>query len=246
MFTERRRHPRVRVLLDGHWTSRSSGAFYQLADLSLGGCFLQARKTPAPGQTGTITIYFKHDGPMSLEGEVVHVPAKGGFGFRFSHLTSSKEFQLSIQLETLKDQEHVDRFPVRAYVWKTKGGPHRAAPAAEPPTEAEEESDGSRTPKVPPDAVPIDGQWRTSSAGHFCRVLNVSLGGCFAKSPTAPPAQEMTTMTIYFGKHGPMSVKGRVVHAEPKNGFGFAFEGLLLEVKYELGQHLDSLKFGNY
>ena len=53
-------------------------------------------------------------------------------------------------------------------------------------------------------------------------------------------------MTIYFGKHGPLTMKGRVVHDEPKLGFGFEFQDLKREAKYQLGEHLESLKTGNY
>jgi hypothetical protein len=77
-------------------------------------------------------------------------------------------------------------------------------------------------------------------------VLNVSLGGCFARSPATPPPEGTTMMTMYFGKHGPISLKGRVVHAEPKTGFGFEFQDLQREVRFQLGEHLESLKTGNY
>lgn len=149
--TERRKHPRVRVLLDGHWNAKSASGFYQLVDLSLGGCFLQARgKAPAAGQTGTLTIYFKHDGPMSLEGEVVHTSPMNGVGLRFAHLTASHQFQLGIQLDTLKDEEYADRFPVRAYVWKTRGGPSRRGTAdTDSPPAKEEVSHGPGTAKTP-------------------------------------------------------------------------------------------------
>jgi hypothetical protein len=148
--SERRKHPRIRVLLDGHWQAKSASGFYQLADLSLGGCFLQARsKAPPVGQTGTLTIYFKHDGPMSLEGEVVHLQPTGGVGLRFSHLTSSHEFQLGNQLETLKDEEYADRFPVRAYVWRSRDDVGQPAEAVETPDAKDAASHGHRTTKVP-------------------------------------------------------------------------------------------------
>jgi hypothetical protein len=53
-------------------------------------------------------------------------------------------------------------------------------------------------------------------------------------------------MTIYFGKHGPLTIKGRVVHEEAKQGFGFEFEDLKREARFQLGEHLESLKTGNY
>ena len=58
VVVERRKHPRVRVALDGHWQAESTPGFYQVADLSLGGCLIHALKTPALGHTGTLTIYF--------------------------------------------------------------------------------------------------------------------------------------------------------------------------------------------
>ena len=95
-------------------------------------------------------------------------------------------------------------------------------------------------------SIPIDGQWRGGASGSFCRVMNVSMGGCFARASTAPNLEEPATVTIYFGKHGPLSFKGKVVHAEAKAGFGVQFEPLHHELKLQLTQHLDCLKIGNY
>lgn len=105
---------------------------------------------------------------------------------------------------------------------------------------------GQERRKHPRVKVPIDGQWRSASAGHFCRVLNVSMGGCFAKSPTAPDSAETTTMTMYFGKHGPLTIKGTIVRAAANEGFGLAFDQLNHVLKLQLGQHLQSLKMGDY
>ena len=142
---ERRKHPRVRVALDGHWKAESRPGFYHVADLSLGGCFIHAHTQPALGQTGTLTIYFKHDGPMVIDGEVISESREGGFALRFPHLTSSDEFQLGMQLETLKFDEYVDHFPVSAYVWKTR----KPAAAAEPPAKKEKRADVPEKAKTP-------------------------------------------------------------------------------------------------
>jgi hypothetical protein len=148
VLIERRRHPRLRVLLDGHWRAESAPGFYQLANLSLGGCFIQARRLPRPGELGTLTIYFKQDGPMTLEAEVVHVSTPSGFAVRFAHPTSSHEFQLGIQLEILKDDENVDHFPLSAYIWKTTK-PQLEESAPPGPSEPEvEEAHGSGTKKT--------------------------------------------------------------------------------------------------
>jgi PilZ domain-containing protein len=105
---------------------------------------------------------------------------------------------------------------------------------------------GQERRKHPRVTVPIDGQWRSAASGHFCRVLNVSLGGCFARSPATPPPEGTAMITMYFGKHGPLTIKGRVVHEEPKQGFGFEFQDLKREARFQLGEHLESLKTGNY
>ena len=86
---------------------------------------------------------------MVVDGEVVPASRVGGFAVRFPHLTSSHEFQLSIQLETLKDEEYFDHFPVSAYVWKTRK-PQPDQPASDdPPEPKEEHSHGPRTTKTP-------------------------------------------------------------------------------------------------
>jgi hypothetical protein len=72
------------------------------------------------------------------------------------------------------------------------------------------------------------------------------MGGCFARSPATPPPAGTATLTMYFGKHGPLSVKGRVVHAGQKMGFGLEFLELQRELKHRLGENLESLKTGNY
>lgn len=154
VLIERRKHPRVRVLLDGHWKAESAPGFYQLADLSLGGCFLQAHTLPVLGQTGTLTIYFKHDGPMAVDGEVVSASREGGFALRFPHLTSSHEFQLSIQLETLKDEEYFDRFPISAYVWKTRKPRLDPSETDDTPEPEKEHSHAPGTSKTPPGEDP--------------------------------------------------------------------------------------------
>lgn len=105
---------------------------------------------------------------------------------------------------------------------------------------------GQERRKHPRVNVPIDGQWHSAASGHFCRVLNVSLGGCFARSPTTAPPPGPAMMTMYFGKHGPLTVRGHVVHAEPLMGFGFQFEDLQSEARFQLDEHLESLKTGNY
>jgi hypothetical protein len=148
VLIERRQHPRVRVLLDGHWKSEAGAGFYQLANLSLGGCFIQTTRLPQPGDTGSVTIYFKHDGPMTVEAEVVHVSTSIGFAVRFPSLTSSHRFQLGIQLDTLKDDENVDHFPMSAYIWKTAKPQTEESPPPGPSDREVEEVHGSGAKKA--------------------------------------------------------------------------------------------------
>jgi PilZ domain-containing protein len=119
---ERRSHPRVRVALDGLWQAASKSGFYRVADLSLGGCFLQSSTSPAAGDTGLLTIYFPDEGPLVFKTEVVYANPCGGFAVRFPRLTGSHLFQLGIVLQSLKEKEHLHGLPIRAYIWSRRTG----------------------------------------------------------------------------------------------------------------------------
>ena len=119
---ERRNHPRVRVALDGLWQGASRGGFYRIADLSLGGCFLQSSTSPASGEKGTLTIYFPDEGPMVFKGEVVYANPCGGFAVQFPPMSGSHLFQLGIVLQSLKEKEHLNGLPIRAYIWSRRKG----------------------------------------------------------------------------------------------------------------------------
>jgi len=126
---ERRSHPRVRVALDGLWQGASRGGFYRLADLSLGGCFLQATTSPPAGENGKLTIYFPDEGPMVFKGEVIYANPCGGFAVHFPRLTGPHLFQLGIVLQSLKEKEHLHGLPIRAYIWSRRaGGQPRSLP----------------------------------------------------------------------------------------------------------------------
>jgi PilZ domain len=148
VLNERRQHPRLRVILDGHWKAESAPGFYQVSNLSLGGCFIQSLKLPRPGETGAVTIYFRNDGPMTMEAEVVHVSTAVGFAVRFPNLTSSHQFQLGMQLETLKDDENVDHFPLSAYIWKTTKPQTEESPPPDPSDREVEEVHDSGAKKA--------------------------------------------------------------------------------------------------
>ena len=89
-------------------------------------------------------------------------------------------------------------------------------------------------------AVPIDGRWLGESGGTTCQVVNISLGGCFVRT-LAPSVEGLGVLRLMFGRT-PLSVAGRIVHAERGRGFGVKFQDVSSDVRSQLEQHLDALK----
>lgn len=89
-------------------------------------------------------------------------------------------------------------------------------------------------------AIPVDGRWLGDSGGTTCQVLNISLGGCFVRT-SAAAVDGLGVLRLLFGRT-PLSIAGRVVHAERGRGFGLKFQDVSPEVRSELQRHLEELK----
>jgi hypothetical protein len=89
-------------------------------------------------------------------------------------------------------------------------------------------------------AIPIDGRWLGNSGGTTCQVENISLGGCFIRT-SAPSVEGLGVIRLLFGRK-PLSIAGRVVHAERGRGFGVKFRYVSPEVLVELERHIEELK----
>ena len=89
--------------------------------------------------------------------------------------------------------------------------------------------------------VRIDGQWKGTSAGGLCKLANLSMGGCFLRAPAKPAPGESAVLTMYFDRHGPMTLEGRVVHVLPPSGFALQFHKMTPSLLFQLGIHMEAL-----
>jgi hypothetical protein len=88
--------------------------------------------------------------------------------------------------------------------------------------------------------VSIDGRWLGESGGTTCQVANISLGGCFVRT-SAPSVSGLGVLRVIFG-HTPLTLAGRIVHAERGRGFGVKFLDVSADVRAELNGRLEELK----
>jgi PilZ domain len=88
--------------------------------------------------------------------------------------------------------------------------------------------------------VSIDGRWLGESGGTTCQVANISLGGCFVRT-SAASVQGLGVLRLIFGLT-PLTLAGRIVHAERGRGFGVKFLDVSADVRAELKGRLEELK----
>jgi len=92
---ERRAHERVAVNLPARWDGLSGGLGARIEDLSLGGCFVNARGVVNVGELITLEIQLPSGKWLKLRGEVSHFQPAIGFGLVFSFLTGEEESELT-------------------------------------------------------------------------------------------------------------------------------------------------------
>jgi hypothetical protein len=101
-------------------------------------------------------------------------------------------------------------------------------------------SDERRThPRVP---LSIDGRWQGAEGAGLCRTANLSLGGCFARTPVPPAVDQPMLVTLFFGGRGALLVKGQVVRVEPGVGFGMQFGELMPETRHRLHDEIAQIR----
>ena len=97
-------------------------------------------------------------------------------------------------------------------------------------------TDERRThPRVP---LSIDGRWQGPAGASLCRMVNLSEGGCYARTPTPPAVDDPLMLTLFFAGSGAMLLTGRVAHGEPGVGFGMQFGEIPPEARYRLGEEI--------
>jgi hypothetical protein len=104
---ERRRHPRVRVAIDGRWQGTDAGSLCKMADLSLGGCFAETPSTPAVSEHMFVTLFFGGRAALLLPGRVARVEPGVGFAMEFGEMGSENRFQLSEEIARISRRRRV-------------------------------------------------------------------------------------------------------------------------------------------
>lgn len=72
---------------------------------------------------------------------------------------------------------------------------------------------------------PLDGVWHGPSGNGPCRIVDISVGGCFIESLAMPPVGETAVITVEIGEHS-MSFKGEVLYVESNMGFAVKFRAI--------------------
>ena len=90
MVDERRQHPRVARPFEGTWKGASGLTRCRIADISIGGCFVQTLAMPVAGETTVVTIAFGESHALMFTGTVVYVDPGMGFAVQFKPLPAEQ------------------------------------------------------------------------------------------------------------------------------------------------------------
>ena len=91
---ERRTYPRLPRPFEGTFSGASGATRCRIADISLGGCFVQSLVQPSPGEATVVTFTIGAR-PLSLPGRVVYVEAGMGFAVQFKSVPQPELDELS-------------------------------------------------------------------------------------------------------------------------------------------------------
>lgn len=101
MSEERRQHRRIVHPFDGSWTGASGSSRCRIADISLGGCFVQTLATPSTGESTTITVTIGNHA-LTFHGLVVYAERGMGFAVRFRDIPPEELLELARLLQALE------------------------------------------------------------------------------------------------------------------------------------------------
>lgn len=102
MVNERRQHRRVARPFEGRFSGSSGNTVCRIADISLGGCFVQSLASPAPGEEVVVTVVVGNH-TLVFPGTVVYVDAGMGFAVRFRDIPQEELDELSRLLTALEE-----------------------------------------------------------------------------------------------------------------------------------------------
>jgi hypothetical protein len=86
---DRRHHQRYPHPLDGSWSGASGTGTCRVADISVGGCFIESLAMPAVGEVAVVTVNVG-DHAMSFTGEVLYVEKSMGFAVKFREIPTDQ------------------------------------------------------------------------------------------------------------------------------------------------------------
>jgi len=89
-MSERRHDARIAGPFEGHWHGGSGATEARIADLSLGGCFVETRMQPGLGEETDVTVLFADGQSITLQGRVAYTAPGIGFGIAFRPLTADE------------------------------------------------------------------------------------------------------------------------------------------------------------
>jgi hypothetical protein len=101
---ERRKARRLTVPLEGGWEGASGRRPCRIADLSIGGCFVESLTAPAVGETVNVTISLPDGHLLKAVTQVTYIFPSIGFGARFLNLPNGDSQVLSDNLARLLTQ----------------------------------------------------------------------------------------------------------------------------------------------
>lgn len=102
MKEERRRHARVARPIEATFSGSSGATRCRLADVSLGGCFVQSYSSPGQGHSTVVTITAGQE-VLSLPGRVVYVEPGMGFAVEFQNVPKATAERLEELLAALHE-----------------------------------------------------------------------------------------------------------------------------------------------
>lgn len=104
MTRERRQHQRVVKLFEGRWQGASGSGECRIADLSVGGCFIQTLAMPAVGEKTVVTVRFgEHE--LVFHGTILYVESGMGFAVQFQNTPKDELSNLARLVAALQEPQ---------------------------------------------------------------------------------------------------------------------------------------------
>lgn len=102
MTAERRQHERIVKLFEGRWQGASGSGDCRIADLGVGGCFIQTLAMPAIGEKTVVTVKIgAHELPF--HGKILYVESGMGFAVQFQDIPKDDLNDLARLVKALQD-----------------------------------------------------------------------------------------------------------------------------------------------